>query len=236
MTPAERVAWVRAALVPHARPAKAPEMAAYLKTDEPMLGVAASDRRAVAKALAKAAPARDAADYRATIDALWAEPEREFRAVALQFARSAKLGLTVEHLPFFRGLAERGAWWDLVDEVAAHLVSPLRRRHRAAVTPLMDAWLRDDCLWVRRVAVLSQLKHKADTDAGWLFAASLDRAHEPEVFIRKAIGWALRDYSWAAPEAVEGFLRQHGARLSPLSYREGGKRLIAQGRLPRAAT
>ncbi|MCA9548257.1 MAG: DNA alkylation repair protein [Myxococcales bacterium] len=231
MTPAARVTWARAALIPHARPAKAPEMAAYLKTDEPMLGVAAADRRVVGKALLKAAPLADAVDYRATIEALWAEPEREFRYLAVQLAHGAKAHVTVAHLPFYRELVVRAAWWDLVDELAAHVISPLRRRDRARVTPVMDAWLKDDCLWVRRVAVLSQLKHKAETDAAWLFAACLDRAHEPDFFIRKAIGWALRDYSWAAPEPVQAFLARHGDALSGLSRREAGKRLRALGRV-----
>ncbi len=65
----------------------------------------------------------------------------------------------------------------------------------------MDRWVTDDDMWVRRTAILSQLRHKQHTDAERLFAYCLARAHEREFFIRKAIGWALREYSKASPEA-----------------------------------
>jgi 3-methyladenine DNA glycosylase AlkD len=80
-------------------------------------------------------------------------------------------------------------------------------------------------MWLRRTAILAQLKHKDATDAGELFDYCLRRSGETEFFIRKAIGWALREYAKTDPDAVRGFLSAHGDELSGLSYREAAKHL-----------
>ena len=85
-------------------------------------------------------------------------------------------------------------WWDTVDSLASHAVGALVARHRE-LRPRMDAWLAGDDLWLVRSALLHMLGWKAATDAGWLFAACLARADHPDFFVRKAIGWALREYS-----------------------------------------
>jgi 3-methyladenine DNA glycosylase AlkD len=89
----------------------------------------------------------------------------------------------------------------------------------------MNAWIDDPNMWIRRVAILSQLRHKAETDEAQLFRYCLGRAHEKEFFIRKAIGWSLRDYAHAAPERVRAFLAAHEGALSGLSRREAAKHL-----------
>jgi 3-methyladenine DNA glycosylase AlkD len=80
-------------------------------------------------------------------------------------------------------------------------------------------------MWIRRAALLAHLKHKEKTDERQLFAHCLLLAGEKEFFIRKAIGWVLRDYSKMAPDTVRAFLHAHRALLSPLSLREASKHL-----------
>ena len=80
-------------------------------------------------------------------------------------------------------------------------------------------------MWLRRAAIIGQIKHKAETDEDRLFDYCLRRAGEKEFFIRKAIGWALRSHASTNPKAVKSFLSKHRDRLSPLSVREGGKHL-----------
>jgi 3-methyladenine DNA glycosylase AlkD len=99
---------------------------------------------------------------------------------------------------------------------------------------VMDRWLVDDNIWLARTAIIHQLDWKADTDADWLFAACLRRAGDREFFIRKAIGWALRSYSYVDPTAVETFVTTHAVQLSGLSRREGLKAIERNRR--RAAT
>ena len=132
-------------------------------------------------------------------------------------------------LALYRHLVVSGAWWDYVDVVAADRVGPILLRHRAAVTPLLRADAVDDHLWVRRTAILAQLKHREETDLELLadvIDANLEGSlHGREFFIRKAIGWALRQHARVDPEWVRGFVESRGDRLSGLSRREALKHL-----------
>jgi 3-methyladenine DNA glycosylase AlkD len=98
---------------------------------------------------------------------------------------------------------------------------------RAGMRPVVERWIDHDDLWLRRTALLSQLRHKERTDEKQLYDFCLRRSDEKEFFIRKAIGWALRDYSWTSPRSIKRFLREHGKKLSGLSRREAAKRLDA---------
>ena len=130
-----------------------------------------------------------------------------------------------------RAMIREGAWWDFVDAIAAHLVGEavIKDPHRGFA--LMDQWIDDPDMWIRRSAIICQLTLKERTDQERLFDYCRSRCHESEFFIRKAIGWALRQHSYIAPQAVKGFLLANRERLSGLSYREGAKRLIKQGLL-----
>ena len=94
---------------------------------------------------------------------------------------------------------------------------------------MMDEWISDPDFWIRRSAILSQLRHKKETDSKRLFSYCLAQADETEFFIRKGIGWALREYSYANPDAVKKFLLNNRKRLSNLSFREGAKQLVKSG-------
>ena len=78
-------------------------------------------------------------------------------------------------------------------------------------------------------AIISQLKHKDKTDHARLFRYSRAQAAEKEFFIRKAIGWALRQYAYTAPDCVREFITRNRSKLSPLTYREAARVLIKQG-------
>ena len=89
----------------------------------------------------------------------------------------------------------------------------------------MDKALQSSNLWLRRVAILHQLGWREQTDSERLFEYALACAHEKEFFIRKVIGWALRDYARHDPKAVGAFLRLNRDKLSPLTLREAAKHL-----------
>lgn len=169
---------------------------------------------------APAPPRRDSA----MIPPLYTGP-RELLYAACTFAETFHEHIIPAHLPLFKRMIVDGGWWDLVDTVAGRMISPMMRTHRTATTPVMRKWIDDENLWVRRTAIICQLNHNAETDSDLLFELSLKRAHETDFFIRKAIGWALRDYAWAEPDAVRAFLKKHKAKLSPLSIREAGKNI-----------
>jgi 3-methyladenine DNA glycosylase AlkD len=130
---------------------------------------------------------------------------------------------------------EAGAWWDVVDPLAADRVGPVLMDHRDAVTPTIRAWARDANLWVRRTAILAQLKHRGDTDLDLLadvLDANLEGSlHGREFFVRKAVGWALRQHARTDPGWVRAYVHSRGVALSGLSRREAMKHLQGDGPL-----
>jgi 3-methyladenine DNA glycosylase AlkD len=87
------------------------------------------------------------------------------------------------------------------------------------------AWSRDENMWKRRVSIICQLGFKERTDLGLLYGCIEPNLDDREFFVRKAIGWALRDYAWHDPRKVDRYVRKHSDRLSPLSRREATKNL-----------
>lgn len=205
-----------------ADPDKAAPMAAYMKTDMPFYGVQRPGRRAVLASVADLRPTTPE-EYEAGVLALWTLPHREEKYLAIDVARHWSEFIQPGALPLYERLIREGAWWDLVDGVAPYLVGRLLLEHREAMTPVLETWIDDPDLWIRRAAIIAQLKHRERTDADMLFRFCLARAHETGFFIRKAIGWALREHSKAAPEAVAAFLAENRNRLSTLSVREGSR-------------
>ena len=123
--------------------------------------------------------------------------EEWYAAIALLRHRAYRAWVDPDLLPLLEHLVRTGAWWDVVDEVAGHLVGQVLLDHRADATPVIDAWSVDaDSLWVRRTAMLAQLRHREQTDTDLLervLVANLDdTAYGREFFVRKALGWALR--------------------------------------------
>jgi 3-methyladenine DNA glycosylase AlkD len=117
------------------------------------------------------------------------------------------------------------SWWDTVDMLACNVVGPLVACWPDRLQTVMDQWVADDNMWLRRTALLHQLKYGADTDASRLFRYCTLCMHEPDFFIRKAVGWTLRNYGYHDPDAVRSFVRENRATLSPLSIREALKHI-----------
>lgn len=230
--PVELAAFVHAELTRRANPKRAVTMAAYMKTAQAFYGVPAPEVHAIAKEARKRFVPAGAAAYRRNVLALWRLPNREARYAAIEYARQPAF-LVPDSMPLLERMIREGAWWDFVDSIAANLVGPILLHHRAAVRPMLDRWIAGGDLWIRRSAILSQLRHKRETDAKLLFRYCLKCAAEREFFIRKAIGWALREYSKTDADAIRVFLEQHRETLSPLSCREAAKRLTPPTR-PRA--
>jgi 3-methyladenine DNA glycosylase AlkD len=152
-----------------------------------------------------------------TVRELWDDAthrEERYAALAVARHRRARQWLAPESVPLFRHLIVTGAWWDLVDETAQHLVRPALVEHREAMTPVLWAWAADDDLWVRRAAVICQVGLRADTDLDLLEHAIDANLDDPTFWLRKAIGWALRDYARTDPGWVRAEVLRHGDRLS----------------------
>jgi 3-methyladenine DNA glycosylase AlkD len=208
-----------------ADPERAPAMAAYLKTSMPFYGVSSPARRKVMKALvASHSPSTNDA-YRSQVASLWNLTHREEKYLAIDWAIRHKRFVSFGNIDLYERMIVEGAWWDLVDTIAANLVGGVLRKDAEKMAPVLERWLTSDDLWLRRTVIISQLKSKNQTDTDLLFDACQRTAHETEFFIRKAIGWALREHSKTDPESVRRFVDQQRTELSGISLREATKYL-----------
>ena len=221
----ELVEYVQSELARLADPDKAPAMAAYLKTDMPFYGVQTPPRRTLARELRKRFPPQSVAEYRTQIEVLWELPHREEKYLAIGVAGAHPRFITFDQIDLYERMVSEGAWWDLVDSIASGIIGKVVLNERARMRPVLNAWIDCDDMWLRRTAIISQLEHKESTDAGMLFDFCTRRAFEKEFFIRKAIGWALRQYARTNPEAVTEYLLENRDSLSGLSFREAAKHL-----------
>jgi 3-methyladenine DNA glycosylase AlkD len=209
-----------------ADPVKAVPMQAYMKTDMPFHGIQKPERIPIYREMKARFSPSSRAQYEKSVKALWKGRHREDKYAAIEFAKQSPDFVRAASLPLYKFLVEDGAWWDLVDDIAINLVGHAYLADRDMMRDTIDEWIDDDHMWVRRTAIICHNHHRAKTDKKQLFAHCLERAHEKEFFIRKAIGWALREYSYANPEAVRDFLTKNRSKLSNLSFNEGGKRLV----------
>lgn len=226
---------LRAGLAAAADPAAAPAMQAYMKSDLPYYGVRASSCRAVCTSVIAAHPLPDRAAWLAAVRRLWDEvTHREELYAALALLRDRRYAGHRDPgvLPVYRHVLVTGAWWDVVDDTAAHLVGPLLLAHPAEVGPVLRAWAVDEDRWLRRTAVIAQLMAKERTELDLLTTAIEANLDDRDFFLRKAIGWALRQYARTDPDWVRAFVSDHAERLSPLSRREALKHLGPLGGPP----
>lgn len=226
MTPKQFVGAVDGAFLSLADETRAEAMKAYLLNQFEFLGLPAPVRRQAVKRIGQV-QWHSSGELLATAELLWQKTPREYRYTAVDLLRKHSRMLSVADLPALRVLLLRDAWWDTVDGLSAVMADILHRallqKSHAAVE--MDVWLQDANHWVRRSAMLHQLGWRLDTDDARLFRFANTLADDKEFFIRKAIGWALRDYARWNPQAVTDFLVEHRANLSGLTVREAAKHL-----------
>jgi 3-methyladenine DNA glycosylase AlkD len=221
--------------------ANAPAMQAYMKSDMPYHGVSSTALRAACRRVFAVHPIASAAAWRRDALALWdGATHREERYAAIEWTgdRRARAFQTLETLPMYEHMIVTGAWWDTVDVLAKFRLGELLRREPKAMRAKMLAWSRDANIWKRRSAILCQLGFKKDTDLPLLYAC-IEPSLEPNLgrgafkgrslsptdlfFLRKAIGWALRQYAWTDPKEIARYVRSRENALSGLSRREALK-------------
>ncbi len=224
---------VRAALAEAGDPDRAVQQQRYMLSWLPYRGLSAPELRALLEPLLVEHRFIDRGSWGAAVLELWDDAthrEEWYAAIALVRHRAYRPWVDADLLPLLEHLVRTGAWWDVVDEIAGHVVGQVLLDHRAEVAPVMDAWAIDgDSLWIRRTAMLAQLRHGDDTDTDLLarvLVANLDdTAYGREFFIRKALGWALRQHARTDAAWVQTFVSTHADRLSGLSRREALKHL-----------
>jgi 3-methyladenine DNA glycosylase AlkD len=217
---------LRAALAAAANPAKAAGMQAYMKSTMPYHGAQSAAATGVFRDVLGAVALPDAAAWQHTVLALWRGAkfrEERYGAIWLCGDRRAKPFQTLAALPMYEEIIVTGAWWDYVDGIASQRVGGLLKAHPKEMKRTMLAWSTDDDMWKRRTSIICQLKFKKTTDLELLYACIEPSLDSKEFFLRKAIGWSLRQLAWTMPAEVKRYVKANEARLSGLSKREALK-------------
>ncbi len=220
--------FVRAELTALANPDNAGPMAAYMKTDMPFHGVKGAGRKLVFRAMLREFKPTSRDDYERNVLSLWALPHREEKYAAIEYATRFRKHMVFASLPLYERMIVEGAWWDLVDGVVPRAGERLFAIDADRTAAVARGWSRSDDVWLRRSALICQLKRRSNTDAELLFELCTQLAPETIFWVRKAIGWSLREYSKWEPDAVAAYLKAHGSLLSGLSYREASRGLDKQ--------
>ncbi len=222
---------VRETLATHAEPERAVGQQRYMKSHLPYRGLTAPQLRAVLRPLLAEPGLRmsSAAEWEATIRALWDEAayrEEWYAAIALARHRPYRAWVDSASMALWRHLVVTGGWWDVVDDVATHLVRDVRVESPDAEGLRLREWAVADELWLRRTAIIAQVGLSSQVDRGLLVDAIVPNLADRDFFIRKAIGWALRDHARVAPDWVRTFVERHAGELSALSRREATRHLV----------
>ncbi len=203
-------------------------MRAYMKSKMPFLGVQSGQLRAACRKVFHEYQLESFDDWQETVLELWQAAryrEERYAAIELTGHRAYRPFQLMKALPMYATMVSSGAWWDLVDPIATQRLGVLHRRRPSSMATKMRVWSRSRDIWKRRSAIISQLKLKNATDSELLFDCIRPSMSSTEFFLRKGIGWALREHAKSFPEEVLRFVRLHDAELSGLSKREAMKHL-----------
>ncbi|MEH7333276.1 DNA alkylation repair protein [Neobacillus drentensis] len=196
-------------------------MESYMKGHFPFLGIKSPLRKELEKQFFKESGILKETFNRDFVSELWDKPEREYQYTALTYIEKSLNKLEKQDLEFMKRLIMTKSWWDTVDAISPKAVGKIAQEYPEVVEETLNDWAEHDYMWLRRAAILFQLKYKEKTNEELLYRYIELNAESKEFFIQKAVGWALREYSKSNPASVKAFIEGH--RLAPLSVREGSK-------------
>ena len=215
-----------------ADPERARGQQAYMKSTQPFFGITIPEVRKVTRAIVRRYPFDTPVTWQATIRSVWRKAkkrEERYAAVELLLHPNYLKWLTPERIDLVEELVVTGAWWDFVDAIAGTGVGAMLTAYPAETALILRRWAGDNDQWKRRTAILAQLRLKKATDPELLFGVIEPSIAHNDFFLRKGIGWALREYSKVEPETVVDYVTRNASRLSPLSKREALKVLMRKG-------
>jgi 3-methyladenine DNA glycosylase AlkD len=209
-------------------PERAPGMQPYMRSTMPYYGVTAPATVALCRRRFAGLVFRSLAEWQRTTLFLWNRAEfreERYAAIVLTGERCSREFQTVAAVPLYEEMVRTGAWWDYVDELAIRRLGPILRRFPEPMQREMRTWSVGDDLWKARSSIICQVGSGVETDRQLLFDCIEPSLASREFFLRKAIGWALRQYARLEPSVVADYVSRNEARLSPLSRREAVRRI-----------
>lgn len=214
---------IYAVLQANADAERAEAMERYMRKQFRFLGIPSPNRRELLKVFLPPWRTLPMSSAWSAVKWLWTREERECQYVAMDLIQRRHMEYRKEDLSLIRELIITKSWWDTVDFIAANIAGAYFLRFEGEMESVTGKWNRSDDLWLRRSSIIFQLKYRHKTSENLLFAHCAHCSGEKEFFIRKAIGWALRQYAKSEPDQVRTFLGTQ--QLSALSLKEAGKSL-----------
>lgn len=200
---------------------RAKGMENYMRNKFTFLGIDTQTRRDLQRSFYKKHGYPDVKDLFSVVFELWEMPYREYQMTAIELLKKFTKKLGEDAIAHIEKLIVTKSWWDSVDGLAAWIAGDYFRKFPDNIKPVTAKWIASENLWLQRTALLFQLKYKADTDTDLLGKYIFALKDHKDFFIRKAIGWILREFSKTNPVWVRTYLAHN--QLSALSIKEGKK-------------
>jgi 3-methyladenine DNA glycosylase AlkD len=197
---------------------------AYLLHQFEFYGIKTPLRRQLSKEFYKANPIKDHNELNVIVKACFAEPQRELHYFAIELLGHHKKLWSKKTLPLIEWIITHYSWWETVDSTNTHVISKFFLQFPEFINEYTYKWNRSDNKWLKRMSLLFQLTYREKTNTTLLTEYIEHTQLEEDFFIRKAIGWALRAYTYTDSKWVVQFVKAH-PKLSPLSKREALKHL-----------
>lgn len=195
-------------------------MKKYMKDNFEFLGIKSPKRKELQKEYVKEISKDNYINYD-LVSELWKQEEREFQYVAIDYLVKNKKKLVKKDIDLIENMIVTKSWWDTIDPIASNLLGELCKKYQELIDEYIIRWSTSNNMWLRRSAILFQLKYKENTDTKLLESIIQNNNEDKEFFINKAIGWILREYSKTNPQWVKEFIENN--KLSKLSIKEGSK-------------
>lgn len=212
---------LKSAFEKHADPIIAAGAKAYMRNLSEFYGLPSPLRRKLTKEFLAKSGYPPYSLLEQIVHFAWEQPQREWQYAALEIVGKYVKKADPCTLDLAEWMITSKSWWDTVDFIAPNIAGVLFRNHPETKTRYIEKWMQSGNLWLQRSCLLHQLRYNKTTDEVLLFNLCERLANHPDFFIRKAIGWSLRQYSKSFPEAVIDFINTHD--LSNLSRKEALK-------------
>ncbi len=201
--------------------------AAYMKHHFEFYGVATPERRLAVREIIADNGLPTAASLSGVVKELWKMPHREMQYGAIDLMERSRKTMKESDIDLYEYCITHKSWWDSVDAIASHLVGDYFKKFPQHTDERVSEWIVSDNMWLNRTAIIFQIGYKQKTDTKLLERAIIPHLQSKEFFLQKAIGWALRSYSYVNPDYVRETVER--LELKPLSVREAMKAILRDG-------
>lgn len=221
MNPKEYLLPLEKAFEENANPAKALQMKAYMRNQFEYLGIASPERKIIFSEHKKKYGLIPTLHLNEIVKTCWQAPEREYQYFAMEMLNKVSRKCKPETIQLYEYMITEKSWWDTIDFIAANLVGSYFKKYPELIDSKTAEWMDSENIWLQRTCLIFQLKYKDQLDTALMESFILRLKDSKQFFIRKAIGWILREYSKTNPEYVKNFVQNYS--LSGLSRIEALK-------------